>query len=358
MASGDSFIGLRQYIKGKISKWELMDVDKAIEDVYEKDDRGLSELVLNVGQNNFLKLLGLSDEDISVYNTLMSSYGEIFEVYEQSSIMEDTIEGYGRFWSDLDEDNQNLLSEIAKYISPGVDFDVPKSRGEFFKLLSDAFPKETDNIISELTNELNGAIDSAMKNHVRDQVNAELESLNIQIVHGTDIKLTVNQLISYFIENDALHLSIKKLFNTIFKEESGNIGGFMDDYYTVNYENYYDISSVNRTINWNLEKILDITEENEIGDEDEIVSKNKQYLDMLKSVTTYFNIGTWYDLPKNKNYSFRIDGFERLELKVNVTLKTKKNYNQKRFKFSVENFFKLLFQPELFDFDEVYGFEN
>lgn len=358
MGSGDSFIGLRQYVKGKISKWELMDTDKAIEDVYENSDRGLSELVLNIGQDGILKLLGLDEEDISVYNMVTSPYGNIYEVYEQSSIMDDTIEGYGRFWSDLDEDNQKLLSDIAQYISPGVDFDVPQSRGEFFKLLSDAFPKETDNIISELTSELNGAIDSAMKNHVRDQVDAELESLNIKIVNGRDIKLTVNQLMSYYIENNAILYSIKKLFSVVFKENMGNIGGFIDDYYTVNYENYYDISSVNRTINWNLEKILDITEENEIGDEDEIVSKNKQYLDMLKSITTYFNIGVWYDLPKNKNYSFRIDGFERLELKVNVTLRTKKNYNSKKFKFSVENFFKLLFQPELFDFDEVYGFEN
>ena len=358
MASIDSFVGLRRYVRGIIDKWELMGIDKTIEEVKEKDDRGLSELMLDLGNDSILKLIGLSEDDIWVYNVVTSSYGEAYEVYDSSTIVEDTVSGYGRFWSDLDDDNKKLLLDIAKYISPGVDLDDEQSRGEFFKFLMEAYPKETNDIINDITNETNNAINNAMSDYVKSEVNSELESLGMTTHYGDSIKMTVNQVLAIYVEKDAYHLSIKKLFQSVFDDnrDSSNIGNFSDEFYNINYEDKYDISSINRSINWNLEKILDATEDDAIGDRDEILTNNKNYLDMIKSITTYFNINTWYKLPKNQNYSFRVDGFDRPELKVNVSLRT--TDNQKSFKFTVDNFFKLLYQPELFDFKEVYGFEN
>jgi hypothetical protein len=72
----------------------------------------------------------------------------------------------------------------------------------------------------------------------------------------------------------------------------------------------------------------------------------KQFVAMTERIKKKYKVGVTYDLPKLPGVSFRIKDFDREKMKIDVTLRKGLQVVQK--KLSEEDFYKLLYQPELF----------
>ena len=77
------------------------------------------------------------------------------------------------------------------------------------------------------------------------------------------------------------------------------------------------------------------------------------FTEMTSRVTKKFNQDEWNVLPKDpkKQTRFKIEGFDFPEMKVRVSLS--KGLQQKTVALSEDNFYNLLYQPTLFNLDEI-----
>lgn len=342
MASGDIFLALRRYVKGKIDKNDLYQYDKSIDDVIEnRENRAQSKIRLDFKDaERFGKIIGLSDDDIWFEQAVSSPYHP-YEIWDSGSVDYEFRDGYGP-WYDFDDDNKELVRKIAKLIY-GKKFDVDneKDRGDFTKFLEKTFPREVTNIVNDWTQEKNHETNQVASQHVYSEIENFLGQFGLKR-RNYGIETTISDLISLYFQYDATHLSIRKLLTNLFENAPKGIGGWDEDRYEYQDSEVFDSDSFNREVNRNLENILEkIDEEYEGGD-------FEGYLKMTQRVTKKYNIGTWYELPKDSKLLFRIDGFDRETNKIDITIR-KKGGSLVKTKFSEEGFNKLLYQPELFD---------
>ena len=78
MAALDTFIALRDYIKGKIDSYDLKESDDLIYRIKEnQQNRGQSGVVISFNnEEEFLKFLGLHEDDIWFYQVINSPYND------------------------------------------------------------------------------------------------------------------------------------------------------------------------------------------------------------------------------------------------------------------------------------------
>jgi hypothetical protein len=84
---------------------------------------------------------------------------------------------------------------------------------------------------------------------------------------------------------------------------------------------------------------------------DEINGGIKEYLELRNRIISKFKIDNWIDLPKDKKYKYKIKGFDKDDIKIFVELMTP--LGVKQVKLSEENFYNLLYQPSLFNLEEI-----
>lgn len=347
MASGDSFIALRQYLKGKIDKYELMDLDKAITDVRTNSQNlGQSRIRIDLGNDGALKMVGLSDDDIWFYNNVSSPYGN-YEFETKDGIEQNFFDGSNLVWGMMDEDNLSLAEEISRYVYPKhFDIDDEKFMSEFSKKLNSLFEYEVDDILKDYVWEKNNEMNKVALESMNEQLEEEFERLGIKYVDSNEIETTVAELINLYMQSNLTHLSIKKMLTDAISDDS-NIGGWYDNNWEYQDDEEFDKDSFNRLTYRNLRKILD-----------EIENQHKDWADYRKLVnelTKKFHLDHWYPIPKTDDYLFSIDGFDKDTRKVIVKIRNSTNTKRETLKFSLENFYNLLYQPELFKFEDLYN---
>ena len=76
MAALDTFIALRNYVKGKISSYELEDADELFSEVREdRQNRGQSKISIEFDtEEEFLRHMGIGDDDNWFYRVVNSPY--------------------------------------------------------------------------------------------------------------------------------------------------------------------------------------------------------------------------------------------------------------------------------------------
>jgi hypothetical protein len=137
------------------------------------------------------------------------------------------------------------------------------------------------------------------------------------------------------------------LFKTILEKEGllGRMGGWYEDVY--NYEGDFDTASFNDEVERQLDSILEKMEDRDFGNLTE-------YLDMVSRINKKFRIDKWYNLPKDKNIFFKIDNFDLKTMEIDILLQ-KTGKSIRKISVSEENFNNLLYQPELFDMDDLFS---
>jgi hypothetical protein len=343
MELGDSFYGLRNFVKGRITKYELEGIDPTIDSIREDSkNKAQSTIILQFDSfEKFGKMIGLSEDDIFFYQMVTSPY-QTYEIYDSYGVEDDFKQGYGP-WYDFNDENKDLANQIAKYyFNTVLDWNDNDAMGEFGTKLDKFFPRSVDNIVSDWVHEKNYEMNKVGREYVEKELDGYLSDFGLELYGQDSIKTTVADLVSLYLQFGVPHLSIYKLFKEVFKNSNRNIGGWDEDRYEYQNDDYFDKDSFNRTVEKELENILGELEDD--NDEDSL----KDYVKMVDSITNKYRPGNWYSLPKDDELNFKILNFDRKDGKIELSLKRKGSPNIKTFGVSQDGFYKLLYQPELF----------
>ena len=347
MASFDTFMALRDFVKGKISKYELEDSDPNIYGVRE-DKTSLGQSIIRIEfktDDQFWKAVDLHEDDVWFMRMIFSYYSD-YEFMDSYSIDDDFRNGYIIF-QELNEDNIEKLKRISRYIF-GKKFDLESEdfKSELAEKLLITFKKQTEDIVSEYQSEKNNEMRQVAQIRVKKDLNDYFNEFGLTYVPDDVLTTTVANLMMWYIRTNSLHLPIEKVLPEIFKTNKSSLGGWEENYYEFQDSEYFDETSFN---NYTSRKLDEIIEKIEDGADDDFNARD--YVDMVDRISKKIEIGRWYDLPKNKKVRFKIENFEMNPNKIVVKLS--KDLKQRTLKLSEENFYHLLYQPTLFNLEEI-----
>jgi hypothetical protein len=344
---GSLIKALRQYVRGKITDSELEESDDAL--IFMRRQEPLGNSIIDIDfddEEKFYDIVDIEQQDRYLINSINSSYSN-YELYDSYTAEQDFLEGYVVYY-DLNESNMTKLKAIAKVILPQEEF---RDNSNYFALLSERlqsiFPEETDRIVYDYQDER----DMAMSNGIKDAINKDLDELVEKIGFSwrhkySRLSTTPANLIMWAARYNITKTDAITLFKTILEKEGllGRMGGWNDDIYS--YEGDFDTASFNDEVERQLDSILEKIE-------DECSANFTEYLDMVSRITKKFKIDKWYNLPKDKNISFKIDNFDLKNMEIDVLLQ-KSRKGIRKISVSEEDFNHLLYQPELFDMDDLF----
>lgn len=347
MASFDTFMALRDYVKGKIPKWELEDSDPNIYSVRE-DRSNPGQSVIRIEFDNddkFWKSADLHEDDVWFMKMINSSYSD-YEFMDSYSITDDFRNGYTIF-GELNEDNIEKLKRISRYIFPKkFDLENEDFRSEFAKKLLSSFKRETEDILDDYHTEKNREMTQSAQEGINKELTNYFNDFGFTYVSYDEFTTTVANLVMWYIRENALQLSINELLPKIFSTNSTQIGGWHENSYEYQDSEKFDSHSFNNYVERKLDEIIEKIED---GDNENF--NIQDYLDMVSRVSKKFEIGIWHNLPKKKDVRFYIENFEMNPNKVIVKLS--KAQKQRVLKLTEDNFYHLLYQPTLFNLEEI-----
>jgi hypothetical protein len=340
---------LRKFSKGQITARELEESDPAIYDVKIKEPLGSSIITINFEDDDeFFKTLDLDENDVWFAKTITSYYGN-YEFMDSYNVDEDFKEGY-IIYGDLNDENLDKLEKISSVILPEKEFDLKNDEftRELSRRLVDLFEREMDWIIEDYLSEKNSEMTKTAEESINKEINGLLDDLGFVLDRSYDlVKTTPANLIMWAAKLNTPKTDAISLFNQIVENHGKSIGGWYDNSYDFRDYDNFDKESFNRTVEKYFDEILE-----KIEDSSDIEGGGlKNFIEMMGRIKSKFKLNTWYKLPKDKLVNFKISGFDRDKMKINVSLKTSnKGYlRDKSISLSEENFYKLLYQNELFD---------
>jgi len=333
---------LKEYSRGKIDIYDLRDSDSSISRVTQYNPHGQSEIVIEYGNDNeLLGQLDLTDDDIWFLNVINSSYSN-YEFMGSDTVDDDFKNGY-LFYYELNKENRETFKKIAEIVYPDKEYNIEDEdyRINLNNKLMGIFPKQIEWILSDYQDEKNSEMFSAAKEEIEGELNSVLESSDLEFYSSYDsIVTTVANLLSWSARLGIYNTDAKSLVNQILETvNTGRIGGWMENYYEYQNPEYFDSVSFNNTVSRRFDEILEELEEDE---------NLSEFLVLRDRIIKKFKLNTWYVLPKDKTIKFSIKGFNKDENEIIVSI-VKEGGSSKKVSVSEENFYNLLYQPELFD---------
>ena len=346
MASYDTFMALKGYVKGNISRYELEDSDPDIYHVRE-DRSNLGQSVIKLGFNDdkFWKNVGLHEDDVWFMKMINSHYSD-YEFMDSYSVKEDFSNGYTIFY-ELNEDNIEKLKRISRYIFPKkFDLENEEFRSKFAEKLLSSFKRETQDILDDYQSEKNREMSHVAQKSIQKELNDYFNEFGFTYIPDDEFTTTVANLIMWYIRENAVHEPIEKLLPKIFSSSKMSIGGWQENSYEYQNSEEFDSVSFNNYVERKLDEIIERIEDGADSDFDV-----KDYVAMVDRISKKIEVGKWHNLPKKKDVRFYIENFEMNPNKVVVKLS--KALQQRELKLSEENFYHLLYQPTLFNLEEI-----
>jgi hypothetical protein len=348
MASFDTFMALRDFVKGKISRYELEDSDPDIYHVsVDNSNRGLSVVKLRFNDDKFWKSVGLHEDDIWFMGMINSNYSG-YEFMDWYSVKDEFVNGYTVF-GELNEDNIEKLKLISRLIYPKkFDLENEQFRVDFANKLINTFKVEIEDILSDYLSEKNSEMTQVAQESIEKELNDYFKEAGFTYVSDDEFTTTVGNLVMWYIRENSLQLPIEELLPKIFASNKINVGGWQEDTYEYQDAEKFDSVSFNLSVERNLDKIIEKIEDGSLSDGE---FNMQDYLGMVDRISKKFEIGKRYDLPKKKDVRFYIENFEMNPNKIVVKLS--KGMKQTILKLTEENFYHLLYQPTLFNLEEI-----
>ena len=340
LGMGEFVKKLREFVRNQTSVRDLENSDGSILEIIPADPLGQSKIVFDFGDDdNFLKFLDLTDDDIWFFNVMNSHYSD-YEFMDSYTIEEDWKEGY-IVYGDLNDENQEKLKQISEIILPSKEFDIRSDeyRQELSSVLSDLFERETDNILSDYFAEKNREMTITARESMNNELDKALESIGFAFKRKHDeIYTTAANLIMWTARYGITKIDAMSLIQKLLEDHGGNIGNWSEDQYEYQDYDNFDSKSFNNYVERQLDSILEKLEEDETLDD---------FIEFRKKILSKYKINVWYELPKDKKKSFKIKDFDRDDMTVSVEMRTPEGGFETK-KYSEEQFYNLLHQPELF----------
>ena len=341
---------LREFTKGKLNYRELELSDDSIRKVQPYNPAGQSEIYIEFkNDEEFFKVLDLSEDDIWFVNSMFSSYGS-YDFMDSYTVDEDFKNGY-IVYGELNNDNLEKLKQIAEAIIPEENFDLENEdyRIKLSDTLKVLFEDEIDYILSDYQSEKDSEMMTTAKNYISKEIETFLESIGYSLVRSFDeIKTTAANMLMWSVRLGLRKVDAISLFNRIVSESGISFGGWAENQYEFQDSENFDSEGFNRSVEYRLDKILESIEESMEKAENSL----QDFLNLKSKLAKQFDFNKWYLLPKSKTVKFKIKGLDRDDMKILVEL----NHPEKGFKnikLSEENFYNLLYHLELFDIFDV-----
>jgi hypothetical protein len=347
---GEFIKTLREFTRGKIDSRELEDSDDAILKVKVSDPLGQSTIVIDFDKDeNFFKPLDITEDDQWFLNAINSHYNS-YDFVDSYQVEEDFKEGY-TIYGELNEENNKKLKEIAELILPGEEFDLNDDnyKIKLSQTLLGLFDDEMDWILGDYVSEKNSEMLTTARASIEKEINDFLESIGFILVRDYDqIATTAANLLMWSARLQIPKIDVISLFNQIIEYSgTGRLGGWAENSY--DYQDYdnFDSDSFNNTVERQFEKILE-----KLDEDDNKGEKIKEFLGFRSRIVNKFGLNKWNKLPIDKTVSFKVESFDRENMKV--IIRVEKQYKGMRhLKLSEDNFNNLLYQPQLFDLFEI-----
>ena len=334
---------LKLYARKQASERDLLDSDEGIYRLLPDKIPGQTEIIIEFPKDeDFFKSLNLDEDDQWFLNAVASHYGG-YEFVDSYNAEEDWKEGY-IIYGNLNEENTKKLLQICSIVLPGekLNLEEYEDRQKISKSLSDLFPSEIDYLIGDYVAETNSEATQVAIETTSKEINGVLENGGFELSQKYDrVKTTVANLIMWSHVLQLTKIDIISLFNQIIEQtKKYDIGGWFENTYEFRNEQYFDSESFNTTAERQFDKILE-----ELEDEENPIA---EYLEFRNKILSKFELGSWYDIPKDISIRFRIETIDREDKKIRVRLK-KRGVGEKVFSLNEEEFYNLLYQPQLFD---------
>ena len=334
---------LIEYSRFQINYRELMDADELIYRMYENEPRGLTRIVFEFkDDSDFFDMLDLDDDDRWFVNMIFGYYSD-YTFYDSYSADDDWENGYGVL-SELNDENKEILKKISNVILSGSEFDLRNDEfvTKFSKQLRDLFPDEVEQMIYDYATEVNDEMQRVSKESVSREINTVMEDSGFEIVNDFyKFETTVGHLVMLAYKYRLFRADLRTLFDKAIRSSTYyQIGGWYENTYEFRNQDQFDTESYNRNIGIQLEKIIE-----ELEDEENPIS---EYMEYRNRILSKFELNKWYKLPKDDTINFKIENIDRDTRLIQVRVE-KQFEGQKTFKLTEEQFYNLLYQPELFD---------
>jgi hypothetical protein len=351
IGSGEFIKALRNFSKGKIDYRELEDSDESILKVKPSDPPGQSTIVINFDEDEkFFKALDISEDDLWFLNAINSHYNS-YDFMDSYQIELDFKEGY-IIYGELNKENSAKLKEIAELILPEEEFNMDNEdyKIKLSETLLSLFDSEMDWILGDYHTEKNSEMLETARTSIEKEINGFLESIGFIIYREYDeIATTPANLLMWSARLQLPKIDAISLFNQIIEYTgTGKLGGWSENSYEYQDYDNFDSNAFNNTVERQFDKILEKLDE----DEDSGGEKIKEFLGFRNRIVKKFGINKWNKLPIDKNVGFKVENFDRENMRVIIMIE-KQYKGMRRLKLSEENFNNLLYSPQLFDLFEV-----
>lgn len=333
---------LRDFVRGKVSSRDLEDSDDGILNVNDGNPLGQSIITIDFGSDEKVyNAMDLSDDDIWFLNAMNSYYSD-YDFMDSYQVESDFKDGY-TVYQDLDEENREKIKQIASIIIPNKEYDIEGEdyRIELSKTLLDLFEKQMDYILGEYHSEKENEMQTTAKETISKDMEDFFESIGFSVKRKYDeLNTTAANLLMWAARLDIQKIDAISLFNRIVDfNGTGRLGAWYENTYEFQDDKNFDSISFNRRASNELDNIIEKLEsDNNVQD----------FLNFRKRIESKYKMNSWYELPKNKEIKFKVFGFDRENMKVDVQI-TANFKGSKSFSLSEEGFQNLLYQPELFD---------
>lgn len=333
---------LRDFVRGRVSSGDLEDSDDAILNVKDGNPLGQSIITIDFGSDEKVyNAMDLSDDDIWFLNAMNSYYSD-YNFMDSYQVESDFKDGY-TVYQDLDKENREKIKQIASIIIPNKEYDIEGEdyRIELSKTLLDLFERQMDYILGEYHSEKENEMQTTAKKGISKEMGDFFESIGFSVKRPYDeLNTTAANLLMWAARLNIQKIDAISLFNRIVEfNGTGRLGGWYENTYEFQDDENFDNISFNRNAGRELDNIIEKLEsDNNIQD----------FLDFRKRIESKYKMNTWYALPKDKEIKFKVFGFDRENMKVDVQI-TANFKGSKSFSLSEEGFKNLLYQPELFD---------
>jgi len=340
---------LRLFVKGKITKRELEGSDKKIDEVkFRHGHPGEAEIIFELTTDSeFFELLDIDEDDGYFARSVTSTYGNGWEFNDYYTIDEDFKEGY-IIYGDLDADNSEMLTKILFYLT-GKKIDIYENNEKvapYSKLLMTTFPREFESILSEYSMCRDEEMNKTASESIMSELNEFMQNIGFKIYQKFDlISTTPGNLLMWYSRLGDKTSNFEELFKMIVEHSNTrNLGGWADVQYEFRDENNFDSSQFNRTAYRELSNILEKIEDS---------TDFEEFKKMVEGVTTKFEVGKWYSLPKDSKIEFMVDSFNNENNTIKVMIRNNKSWKTRPIMMNLDNFNKFLYQPELFGMSDL-----
>ena len=289
-----------------------------------------------------------SEYDRAIIDTIMSSYGSSWDFYDRYSMDDEWNEGY--IWRYATEEQKEKFSELSKKLFPNyIEYltqnDLEGMPKDFNEAIEVAFSSEVSDIIDEYTFSLNNRAEASVKEYLFD------EYCEIFKPYGAE---TVSCFYSYLFPKEGLIQLLSEypstdIFNSMKRYVTEKISAPYD-LQDIGYQQYGDGSEDHFSyFRQKIDNLIDSMETALESDDTDFAKREEEYNNFMKNLKK-FNVGpgSWYKLPADKNYEFKIRSVDFKEGTVDTIVRSVKTNTVTEHNPTYEEFITLLYNYQLF----------